>query len=507
MRLLGRFDDAALEASGALAVTPHHRGACLEYVRALLAAGRIAEVCAFLDTAISQGVDDARLYALRGHALVLAGDFNGALASLQKAKVRNPGGKDHQLTSVVVLTALGQTDEAAALLGQDRFRIRRLAKFYDELLAVQLRRGETALAARLKKDARIILTPASVHAGSGSVDHVPREKTEAVFERISADAAADVKTLGSAYVLLRRAGLAQEAKCIGRRLNARTAESLPDNLAAALHDLRTSALPPSNKSPAVQWAWELADKTRWTYGAWSEAVGWGSAAYRLVRDVVANAPERTDELLALTNIPDTSAFQSLDPNRGCLVVSSHLGPAPAGVSYLRSFLNMRVYGGAGAEPSGENDEPIRIDAIGHPVAALRELIRELKSGRLVALAADCPRPGESTLEQPFLGRTVSLPTKPTRLIWANGLQSVMFQARWVDERITIEVERLPDAIEGEGFAEWQRRWIAIYLGKLATIMQGEPENLSGCSDGIWENVDTQLRSAIRSARRYGVAGP
>lgn len=298
----------------------------------------------------------------------------------------------------------------------------------------------------------------------------------------------DQDALRDLYVLHQKAGHTDKMRAYGRQLSGAGAKRMPETLAAGLAGIQSGETrrPLSDlDQKKLDWAWEIADKTRWSKHAWLERVRWGQAADRLLRGWWLNLPERASEIDTLIDRPVHSALDDIPVGARCLCAGTHMGPLAAAVRHLQTCGRpFRGFGFAGADPVVGDAPPMRIASRGG--AGIRELLDEIGKGTLIGFAAETPE-REKNLSFDFHGRKVLLPTFVPRLIHRQKTASLWWHALWRDGRIVIELERLPDPTSGEDIDTFCQRWATAYLAHIETVVQGAPENL-GLGPGIWTNV-------------------
>ena len=266
-------------------------------------------------------------------------------------------------------------------------------------------------------------------------------------------------------------------------------KQLPSSLADGLDALQQLPADPNVPEDALQWAWELADKSAWTWQDWRAAVDWGYRAHLLLANWWICAAGPTREIRALTDAPDlTEMRRAIGNDRGCVLVGSHLGPIAAAVQLFQTFgPPFRVLGGAGGGQLDPRAEPIVIPTQKNPIATTREVVSELSRGSIVGVVNDflvADQNSKRSVVVSFLGRRIVLSTFAPRLIRRSAVPSFWCVPLWRDGRIVIELERLPDPIENEPEDIWISRWNDAFLANLERVMRGHPANLS-LGDGVW----------------------
>ncbi len=282
------------------------------------------------------------------------------------------------------------------------------------------------------------------------------------------------------------------------RLRESQARQLPERLSDGLARIweRTSEVQLDGE--AVEWAWELADKSIWDRGRWQAAAAWGKEASLLLRRWRETMPApQVRQIDELVDQPDLSKpLAASTDGRACFLIGAHVGPSAAGVSFFASssqrFRRLR------SADRGRLDNDTGIEAIPNSVSTVRAIANEIKNGGMIGIMADEIIYAANRLRMEFLGRPVELPAPVPRLIQRFNGASFWCCPLWSDGRITFQLEQLPDPVDDEPAEMWSRRWFAAYLSKLEGVMRGRPENL-GLFSGIWGNVNmTALRERQRA---------
>lgn len=271
---------------------------------------------------------------------------------------------------------------------------------------------------------------------------------------------------------------------------------LPPTLAEGLRDGWSQAREPRSMSPTLAWAWKHADQQRWKQEEWLVAARWGYQAHKLLRSWWRWAPERADEITALVEAPDLSPLRNLVARRqGCFLTGAHAGATLAGVELLRnSDLPFVTVGFAGGERAVDDGRDRRISITANRTATTRAVIRSLNSGDVVGWPIDSPVGATVTFD--FLGSPVRLVAAVPKIVRRYAGASFWLLPLWREDRIIIEIERLPDPVPGESEADWTSRWYRAYLDCFERIVRGDPRNLV-CQGGMWLN--------FAPVRRFGVA--
>jgi autotransporter strand-loop-strand O-heptosyltransferase len=300
------------------------------------------------------------------------------------------------------------------------------------------------------------------------------------------------------YLMLTE-GWAAEARPYRARLVEKQAQQLPARLTDGLKMLWEHAHAHPLESPELEWAWELADKSAWERTEWQVAATWGKEASLLLRRWWEASPQQADQIDALLDEVDFGEiFAAIEGGRSCLLVSAHVGPmGPAAINTLQAKLPFKHFGTANRN---QLDSKLLIPSVSNYFATARALVNEVRRGTVIGLMADEPS-ARGTFSVAFLGRQIHLPAIVPRLIEAYDLPSFWCCPLWRGERVTLELERLPDPCASEPRTAWSQRWFGAYLDKVERAMRGCPENL-GLYSGIWANVNqTAMQERDRRAAR------
>jgi lauroyl/myristoyl acyltransferase len=171
---------------------------------------------------------------------------------------------------------------------------------------------------------------------------------------------------------------------------------------------------------------------------------------------------------------------------GCLLISSHFGPSAACVEFFKTCgIPFRTVGMPGADQISP-DASTLIGLTYDPYIPLRQMVRLLKQGVMLGVVCDGAVDAEDA-EFDFLGRTIRLSTFAPRLAHRLRLPSFWCAPMWRDDRITIEIDRMPSPEPGEALSTWTHRWFADFLTRLESQMRGDPKNLD-LDEGVWRNL-------------------
>lgn len=268
-------------------------------------------------------------------------------------------------------------------------------------------------------------------------------------------------------------------------------DRLKDGLAAIWEGTGDCRLDPD----ALQWAWELADKSRWAKDKWETAAARGKQASILLNTWrETGSPKEFYQLDELVEAPDASELSAAAMERSaCFVVGAHIGQHTLAIRFLeRGNRGYRVIGSPDRE---YREQDILIPITSNSTHTARAIISEIRNGVTVGLAADNPLT-RFYISFEFLGRHIEVPAYVPKIIRMRDAASFWCFPRWQNGRIVVELDRLPDPLEEESHVDWCGRWFRAYLARLERAMRSRPENLVLFS-GIWGNVN----QAVLSARR------
>ena len=305
------------------------------------------------------------------------------------------------------------------------------------------------------------------------------------------------------YLMAAKSRRREEAKPFRARLRDVQARQLPDRLADGLAMIWERTADVALDEGAVEWAWELADKSAWDRGAWQTAAAWGKEASLLLRRWWQTMPTAAlGQLDELVDKPDMSKlFAASIEREACFLIGAHVGPMAALVNMFAR--GNRPFRAVGSPDRDRLDDETVIPVIPNSVAVMRAIMAQIRDGATIGITADDPTYTRHRLSLKFLGRQVELPAPVPKLIRRYDAASFWCNSLWRNGRIVIELEPLPDYAQDEPRDAWIQRWFAAYLGKLEIAMRGRPENL-GLYSGIWANVNrTVIRERHRRPLRAG----
>ncbi len=525
----GRGGDAIAAAQRILEDRPRDARAHALLGQQLLRVDAPREALGHLTIAREAFPKKAALQSLHAQAALMTGDLDASLDSIGRALALDPANTDFRLRRAVLLAAAGRMEEADEIRRDVEDGARGMLAIYRDWIFALNRADRGELALKLSDDA-CQLAPAQsapwiwraeVMLGLGRPDDTlaaldrsmranepmsdadafrfARARTRALSMRREHAAAIDAckqalalrpedqGTLRDLYVLHLQTDQDEAMREYGRMLERAGAKKLPATLALGLRELEGRKPPPSLMNARTRWAWEIADKSKWSQAAWLEALHWGHNADELMRAWWLNAWERSGEIGALIDrTQDNEVDRLLPQGERCLCVTTHMGPLAASVYTLQTCGRpYRGFGFAGPDPVVDGEPPMRISARGN--SSLRKLMAEIAKGTLIGFAAESPDTHQA-IALDFLGRRISLSTMVPRLIWKLKTRSMWWHTLWRGGRIALEMEMLPDPQDGEALEPWCRRWIDAYLARVARIMQSDPRNLT-LRHGIWRNLE------------------
>lgn len=494
----------------------------------LLRLDRLSEARKELETSTKEFAFDAPLQGLLAEALLKSVDTAGAIRAIERAMELDAASRTYPALKIVILCvaeqdvipdALMQIADQTILAATIRdtmgffHRFNRLAAeaalqkrsltLLPDVLALRLFQAEQLIAAGKPAEALAILDEKPPALETIAVDQATR------FLKTRANALKGLKDRGGAvdelkkvldldpddeaalrglYMLHQQLGNNSEMRSYAKRLAGAGARKMPATLAQGIEELQASTAPVHLEQDKMDWAWEIADKTKWQREPWVSAIEWGRRADMLLRAWWLNLPERGAEIAALIDPPKRGIDDLVPRGERCLSVTTHLGPI---AGYVNTMQNngrpFRGFGFAGPDQVVGDAPPMRIASnVVDRASALRELVEEIHKGTVIGFAQDTPQPKES-LSFEFLGRTVSVSMLVPRLAEKHGAASIWCQPLWRDGRIVLEMERMPDPEPGEPSEQWCRRWCEAYLAKMEIVMRGNPQNLN-LGPGIWLNA-------------------
>jgi tetratricopeptide (TPR) repeat protein len=345
---------------------------------------------------------------------------------------------------------------------------------------------------------QLLMLKAEAHQQLGDVDRAIDAVTKAV-ELVPDNEAALEKLC---HLMANKSGRRDDARQFLARLRESQARQLPERLSDGLARIWERTREIQLDEEAVEWAWELADKSIWDRGRWQAAAAWGKEASLLLLRWRETMPtSQVNQIDELVDQPDLSEPLAVSTDgRACFLIGAHVGPLAAGVNFFVNY-NQRFRRLRSAD-RGRLDNDTGIEAIPSSIATVRAITDEIKNGGMIGIMADEITYASNRLRVEFLGRHVELPTLVPRLIQKFNGASFWCCPLWSDGRITFQLEQLPDPTEGEPDEMWSRCWFAAYLSKLEVVMRGRPENL-GLFAGIWGNVN---RTILRERQRAEQTG-
>lgn len=294
-----------------------------------------------------------------------------------------------------------------------------------------------------------------------------------------------------AAAALLQAGKTSEAESVFEHYIQARAGHLPQSFEAGLLalDKQISAvnLPPER----LDWAWEIAGRQSGIERhEWERRAKWGYLADNYLLDWLECRGDQADEpMYRLADISHVEQFfQRLQlDQRGCIVVSAHLGAMYAGPMIL-SLLEMNskwVASTPGVLKGGYGERLISVSDKSE-ADVVRACIQTLHRGQSLVVAID----GALNLSAPtidFFGQQITYSTFCSRLAWKMHLPTVFGVPVWRDGRIHFVLEKMVDPQRFESQSSFIARWKDNYLKCVTQILKSGPENLR-LSGGIWRNI-------------------
>ena len=526
---LGRHSEAVGVARAANEKVPHNRSIQTLLGEMLIRAGRAEEAERFLSKACRKFSQHAPLWAVLAEARFANGATTGALDAITRAAALRPDDPKYACKKGEMLIAAHAFAGAEQVLREAATRFPDVSQVFKPLSMACMKLGrwaeaadaaekascaepknfwlrkrwaECLLWAERPQEALDVITAARART-PGNTDravrlmileghaHVALGDVQEAIEVLQAASRLrpnNEHILRPLATLLGETDRVADANRLIVRLNRNVARRLPDNLAEALQALRTQLPNQEVSTRSMDWAWGLADQSKWDWRQWWEAAEWSRRANLLLADWWRCAPEKADEIEALVDAADFTTVRNAAQDRGCLLVGAHVGPFVGGMQFLcGGDLRFRTIGFAGPNRIEPEDSSTRISVTTNSVATARELIREIKRGTIIGLMSDSPQTADC-IEREFLGHRIGISTLAPRLMRKLGVASFWYHSAWCEDRIQVRIEPLPDPRENEAADAWIARWSEHYLEKLEAAMRGRPENLGLGHAGIWRTV-------------------
>ncbi len=420
---LGRYKEAADLAARILEVQPDDAMLQLLLCRALLEYGDLETAEQQADAALSSRPDDVALLTVRGRALLEQGRGGEFCTCLAPSAIPS-GGRTTALWNVYArsLEQAGRWQEVV------------------DWLEPVTRSGKTV--------------------------------TPGVYEALS-----------SAY---NRLGLADKAKQTYKELASLLSAIVPDDLATGLVKARSAGpmnLPnPTLTGHLLDRLWELADHERWSRTDWTERLCWGGGAQRILRNLMMVQPDRMEEIVALTDYGDMTAFEEIIARgQPCLLTGGHYGAYAAVVAMLvHRKIPTCVLSKYAIPPEFLPENFVCVTAASHPRIFLRSLQQAISEGRAIAVSGDIDTDlgsADKGYRLSLYGQEIDVAALPTRLAYQFGLPTLWLESLFEGERITMSSKTLatsPDNETKEAFAE---RWWVAYLTEMTRVLSTDPANL------------------------------
>lgn len=285
-------------------------------------------------------------------------------------------------------------------------------------------------------------------------------------------------------------GLDNHARSLVAADMAHRRSRLPADLVQGLSDLRERS-PDAAFVPTARldWAWNLSGRSL-DFGAWRDRALWGFESNRLLRDWLESGADGNAIAALAIALPDFTELRARHgEGRGVLVVAAHVGvPAVVFEVLLRkSSLPLLTvtnrpdlgypYGHVTISPSPNFDPP----------GVARRIVRTLKGGGVVALAADGQQ-GTNRVDHELGGRTFSVSAFVPRLLHRHGVPVFWAGATWHDEGAKLVLHQSIVPAEDEPLDCWIARWNGWYFDQVRAVIAQGPEN-AGLAGGFWQQID------------------
>jgi hypothetical protein len=183
--------------------------------------------------------------------------------------------------------------------------------------------------------------------------------------------------------------------------------------------------------------------------------------------------------------------------RSLLMVGAHVGLFSLTADALRRVAPGAIrLGASGLVSAGLLS--VRSD----PDKALYQGIKHLReSGSVVAIGGDGVY-GKGGRQTEFLGGSFSFGMGVPFLIYHSKCQPVWHMVGWQDGQPRYFVELGPTPESGERYEAWVERWFDFYLGRLRSVIVGNPWNIRGVAGGLWWQI--RASSGINQQSAQGI---
>lgn len=300
-----------------------------------------------------------------------------------------------------------------------------------------------------------------------------------------------------AAAALLQAGKRHDAERIFNNYVQARGESLADSFEEGLRALDEKVSSVNLPIERLDWAWEISGKQSGiTRSEWEHRAKWGYLADNFLLDWLECRGEQADEpMYRLANVDHVEQFFRLLhlEQRGCIVVSAHLGAMYAG-PMIMSLLNMNskwLASTPGVLKGGYDERLISVSDKSE-AEVVRACVQTLHNGQSIVVAID----GALNLAAPtieFHGQQITYSTFCSRIAWKMHLPTVFGVPVWQNGHIHFVLEKMVDPQKFESQSSFTERWKNNYLECVTRILKSSPENLR-LSGGIWRNITRKDQS-------------
>ncbi|MGH6802378.1 MAG: hypothetical protein ACREC3_03305 [Methyloceanibacter sp.] len=230
-----------------------------------------------------------------------------------------------------------------------------------------------------------------------------------------------------------------------------------------------------------RWLWPRLNLPVSSKTDWLVRLRWGLRINYLLRDWLLANRERLDELDEVVEPPDWSLLANAkEQGKPIVVAGAHLGPASVAIRYLDRLDHSLVMAiGNPLYSLAMGSKPFVSAAEMHNIVQLRDILTGLGT---VYLAGDGRR-GRSRFPANLFGATVFLREGAAALARLSQAQAFWYAARWVGNRIKLDLIPGPAAMENESREAWNARWFSFYMAQFESYLLAGPENVR--SKTLW----------------------
>jgi tetratricopeptide (TPR) repeat protein len=386
--------------------------------------------------------------------------------------------RDHQswLLRAQLMMALGQLDEARRAVERAIAIKPDCASGYAILSRVLLRQNEAGLAQEKVEKAialggeSISLTYrlASIHEVRGRLAEAWDALTRVPLDHIPAQ-------IRRARILYVRGDIdgARAATCELGRLYAKSLGDL--SLNTLFNQCLDEAKRDQREPDAANWlgshlGWPESDKAGWRL-----RLKWGLVANNRINQWVLAHPDRIDELEVIVETPDWSVLAAMrTEGKAILLTGGHVGPRTAVLHCLnRLDVPLGMVVGDVSYVLRYGCKPFIVPNESRSIIALREM---LDTHGIIYIVVDGSF-GRSRCPVEFLGASGHLAEGASALARSSGAHVFWLAARWVENRIKLDLVPGPTPDPGEDKAVWNGRFFSFYLAQLEKQLRSGPENL------------------------------